>query len=251
MILTIALRELKSLFLSPLAWVLLAITQIILAWIFFASIDVFFTLQSELATIPNAPGVTDLIVSPLLETASIILLMITPLLTMRVLSEEQRNRTLTLLTSSPVSIYEIILGKYLGILAFMLVFILMISAMPVSLYMGTSLDTGKTLSGLLGLFLLLSAICAAGLYMSSLTDNPVVAAVSTFGLLLLLWIMDNNGSGRADSAGSVLYYLSLTSHFSSLLRGILRSADIAYYLLFILFFLGLSIRQMETRRLQS
>jgi len=248
MIFNIALRELRSMFLSPLAWVLLAVTQLILAWVFFSSIDVFFNIQSKLATIPNAPGATDLIISPLLQTASVVLLMITPLLTMRLISEEQRSHTMTLLTSSPLSITEIVLGKYLGMVLFMLVFIFMISWMPLSLYLGTHPDTGKTLSGLLGLFLLLSALCSAGIFMSSLTDNPVIAAISTFGLLLLLWIINNNTSSQSVT---VFQYLSLTSHFSSLQRGILRSADIAYYFLFIIFFLVLTIRQMETRRLHN
>ena len=249
MIFTLARRELRSLFLSPLAWVILAVAQIILSWVFFSSIDVFFKLQPELANPPGAPGATDLIVAPLLETASIILLMISPLLTMRLISEEQRTKTLTLLVSSPLGITEIILGKYLGIITFMFIFVCLLSLMPLSLLLGTQLDLGKTLSGLFGLYLLLCAISAAGLYMSSLTDNPMIAAISTFGLLLLLWIMDTQAGG-ADG-DNIFSYLSLTSHFSSLLRGLLRSVDISYFLLFITTFLVLAIRQMETRRLQS
>lgn len=252
MIFNIASRELRNLFLSPLAWIILAVTQVILAWVFFTSIDVFFNLQAELATIPNAPGATDLIIAPLLETASVLLLMITPLLTMKLISEEQRNKTLSLLISSPINIYEIVLGKFLGIVFFMMIFILMISTMPFSLMLGTDIDMGKTLSGLLGLLLLLCSISAAGLYMSSLTDNPTIAAISTFGLLLLLWIMNNKASvTETPEASSVLNYLSLTSHFSNLLRGVLQSADIAYFILFIAGFLVLTIRQMETRRLQA
>ncbi len=252
MIFSIALRELRALFLSPLAWVILAVTQVILAWVFFSSIDVFFSLQAELAGIPNAPGVTDLVVAPLLETASVILLMIMPLLTMKLISEERRNKTISLLVSSPLNIYEIVLGKYLGISLFVLIFLIMLSAMPLSLMMGTELDLGKTFSGLFGLLLLISAIAAAGLYMSALTDNPTIAAISTFGLLLLLWIMNNNAADSSvKEASSVLSYLSLTSHFSPLLRGVLNSSDIIYFLLFISSFLTLTIRQLETRRLQS
>ncbi len=250
MIFTIATRELRSLFLSPLAWVILAVTQLLLAWVFLNAMDVFFSLQAKLATIPNAPGVTDLVVSPLLETASILLLIISPLLTMRLLSEERRNRTLDLLIASPLSITEIVLGKYLGIVLFMLLYILMLSLMPLALETGTSLDIGKMLSGFFGLFLLLGAICAAGLYMSSLTDNPVIAAISSFGLLLLLWLMNNHGATQAD-ASSVLNYLAITSHLSVFLRGLVRTADISYYLLFIVGFLVLTIRQLETRRLQA
>jgi len=246
MILTIALRELRSLFLSPLAWTVLAVAQLILCWIFFAQIDVFFSIQEELTTLPNAPGVTDLVAAPMLEMAGIILLMMSPLLTMRLISEERRNGTLTLLRSAPISISEIVLGKFIGIALFYLVLVGMISLMPLSLMAGTELDLGKLSAGLLGLLLMLWAFAAAGLFLSSLTANPVVAAVSTFGFLLLLWMID-----QAGSSDSVFSYISLTHHIAPLLRGMVNSVDLAYFALFITTFLLLTIRQMDAERLQG
>lgn len=250
MILTIAKREFRSMFSSPLAWVILAVIQIILAWSFFSSIDVFFKIQPELATLKNAPGVTDLVVSPLFEVASIVLLMIMPLLTMRLISEERRNKTMALLLTAPVSMTEIVLGKYLGLLFFISTILLLIMLMPLSLSMGTELDFAKLFSGALGLFLILAAFSAAGLYMSSLTDNPMIAAISTFGLLLLLWMMNTN-TAVATQGNTVLSYLSLHTHFTAMLRGILNSANIAYFILFIASFIILSIKQLENQRLQS
>ncbi len=247
MILNIALRELRSMFLSPLAWTVLAVTQLILAWIFLSQIDVFFSIQKELATLDNAPGVTDLVVAPMLEIASVILLMISPLLTMRLISEERRNGTLSLLLSAPVSISEIVLGKFLGIVLFYLILVGMISLMPLSLIIGTELDLGKLAAGLLGLILLLSAFAAAGIFLSSLTANPVVAAISTFGLLLLLWMLERNGGDIGSE--SVFSYISLTHHISPFLRGLVNSVDLAYFILFIATFLLLSIRQMDAARL--
>ena len=249
MILNIARHELHSMFLSPLAWTVLAVSQLILCWIFFSQIDVFFSIQKELTTLPNAPGVTDLVTAPMLEIASVMLLMISPLLTMRLISEERRNGTLTLLLSSPISITEIVLGKFFGITLFYIIFIGMISLMPLSLMMGTELDLGKLASGLMGLLLLLCAFAAAGLYLSSLTENPVVAAISTFGLLLLLWILERSGGGSGTD--SVFTYLSLTHHIAPLLRGIVSSVDLAYFALFIITFLLLTIRQMDAERLQG
>lgn len=246
MILTIALRELRALFLTPLAWVILAISQMILAWVFFSQIDNFFLVQDKLTTMANAPGVTDLVVTPVLEIASIMLLMITPLLTMRLISEEKRNSTLSLLLSSPISVADIVLGKFFGIVLFMLLFMAMISLMPLALLAGTELDLGKFAAGMFGLSLMLFSFSAAGLYLSSLTSNPTIAAVSTFGLLLLLWIID-----RGADSDSVLSYLSMTSHFLPMLRGIVDSADITYFALFISTFLLLSIRQMDAQRLQQ
>lgn len=250
MILTIANREFRSLFLSPLAWVILAVIQVLLAWSFFTSIDAFFSIQADLATLKNAPGVTDLVASPLLEVASIILLMVTPLLTMRLISEEKRSKTMSLLLSAPVSITEIVLGKYLGLLFFIMTMLFLIVLMPLSLSMGTQLDYAKLFSGVLGLFLMLAAFSAAGLYMSSLTENPMIAAISTFGVLLLLWMININIASSSDG-DNVLAYLSLHAHFTTLLRGIVNSRDIAYFLLFIIGFVVLAIRQLETQRLQS
>lgn len=247
MIISIALRELRSMFLSPLAWTVLAVTQLILAWSFFSQIDFFFSIQPQLATIPNAPGVTDLVVMPTYEIASIILLMITPLLTMRLISEEKRNGSITLLLSSPVSMTEIVLGKFIGIVLFMLIFVIMISLMPLSLLLGTELDLGKLAAGMFALMLLLSAFSSAGLFLSSLTSNPVVAAISSFGLLLLLWIISNNAGDNT----AALTQLSLLSHFAPMLRGLINTADIAYFVLFISTFLLLTIRQLDSQRLQG
>ena len=121
MIFTIAGRELRSLFLSPLAWSMLAVTLFILAWLFLTQIEIFLSLQPRLAALEGAPGVADIVVAPLFADAAVVLLLITPLITMRVLSEERRNRTLSLLFSAPVSMTEIVIGKYLGILSFFLI----------------------------------------------------------------------------------------------------------------------------------
>ena len=246
MILTIAQREIRSLFSTPLAWIILAVSQMILSWVFFVQIDNFFAIQSQLTTLPNAPGVTDLVIMPVIEIASIMLLMITPLLTMRLISEERRNATLSLLLSAPISVTEIILGKFVGIIFFMLIFIFMLSLMPFVLLTGADLDLGKLAAGFLGLFLLLASFSAAGLYLSSLTSNPTIAAISTFGLLILLWII-NNGADANNS----LNYLSLLHHFIPMSRGIVDSADITYFAIFITTFLLLSIRQMDAQRLQN
>jgi len=248
MIFSIALRECRSLFMSPLAWTVLAVVQFILAWIFFAQIDNFFALQSKLQTLKSAPGVTDLVAGPLFNITSIVLLMVTPLMTMRLISEERRSGTMQLLMSSPVSMTQVVLGKYIGMLIFFSIFILQISLMPLALFMGADLDSGKLLAGFLALFLLIAAFVSAGLYLSSLTDNPSVAAIATFGLLLLLWIINANSPN--DASGNVFNYLSLIQHSNAIIRGVVSSTDVIYFLLFITTFLGLSIRQLDSYRLQ-
>ncbi len=246
---TIAGRELKHLFLSPLAWCVLAVIQFIVAWMFLIQVDNFLKFAPSLAGMANAPGVTDAVAAPLFSTASVILLMVVPIMSMRLISEERRSGTLSLLMSAPVSMTEIILGKYLGLLIFLLVMLGLITLMPLSLMVGTHLDYGKLFSGVLGLGLLLGAFAAAGLFMSTLTKQPVVAAISSFGLLLLLWVISWAGNGD-DRFSPTFHYLSLLDHYGSLLRGTFNTADVIYYLLFIITFLVFSIRQLDAYRLQ-
>ena len=248
MIFTIAAREIRSLFLSPLAWAILAVTLFILAYLFLSQIEAYLLLQPRLAALQAAPGVSDIVVAPLFGDAAVVLLLITPLVTMRTLSEERRSRTLSLLLSAPVSMTEIILGKYLGVLAFFLILIGMLAIMPLSLLAGTDLDLGKLAAGLLGLTLVVAAFAAIGLFMSALTEQPTVAAVTTFGLLLLLWILDWAGNSGLDTS-NLLAYLSMLRHYEPLLKGLFNSTDVAYYLLVITLFLGLSIRRLDADRL--
>jgi ABC-2 type transport system permease protein len=248
MLLAIALRELKNLFLSPLAWAILAVVQLIMAYLFLSQLDTYMLLQPRLAGIQGAPGVTDIIVAPVLQTVGFLLLLIAPAITMRVFSDERRNRTLSLLLSAPVSMSEIVLGKFLGVTLFFMLLLMMLAAMPLSLYAGTVLDAGKLVSGFLGLALLLSSFAAVGVYMSSLTEQPVIAAISSFGLLLLLWIIDWSGSGGEQVSG-LFHYLSLQTHLQSFLKGLFSAADLAYYLLLIGTFLVLSIRRLDQQRL--
>jgi ABC-2 type transport system permease protein len=249
MILTIAKREITSMFLSPLAWVILAVIQAILGYMFLAQIENFFLLQPQLSQLENTPGVTDVIVAPIFSLAAIILLMIMPLLTMRTLAEEKKNRTINLLFSAPISITQLVLGKFVGLLFFIIILTGLLMLMPLSLLLGTSLDLGKLLSIFVAMLLLLGSFAAIGLYLSSLTENQTIAAVSTFGALLMLWIIDwvseSVGSGQ-----TVVSYLSLLKHHQPLLEGVFQSSDASYYLLIMLLFLGLTIRQLDGDRLQ-
>ncbi len=250
MILTIARRELTSLFLSPLAWSILAVLQFILAYLFLTQIETFIAFQSRLAQIENAPGISDIIVSPLFGNAAIILLLVTPLLTMRVICEERRNKTLALLLSAPVSSYEIVLGKYLAILGLIGCILLLVCLMPLSLLMGGELDYGKYFCNALALALLVSAFISVGIYLSSIASHPTIAAIGSFGLLLLLWIMDWTANTQAGES-ELLEYLSLLQHFQNLQSGLLDSADIVYFVLFSLGFIVLSILRLESDRLNQ
>jgi ABC-2 type transport system permease protein len=249
-IFTIAGREMRSLFFSLLAWIILAVVQGILGYVFLIQMELFLEWQGRLPGLPDAPGLTEIVAIPLLRTAGIVLLLVVPMLTMRLVSEERRNRTLSLLLSAPVSMTEIVLGKFFGVMGFLLCMLLLITLLPLSLLAGGTLDFGLFLSGLLGLFLLTTSFAAAGLFFSSLTTQPTIAAISSFGLLLLLWILDWAGTTGTPGVGELFRYLSLLTHFEDLLKGMFNTKDLAYYLLFIGTFLVFSIRRLDAERLQ-
>jgi ABC-2 type transport system permease protein len=250
MISTIASREFKSLFLSPLAWSVLAILQCILAYLFLTQVETFILIQPKLATIEGAPGLTDIVVTPLYGNAGIILLLVTPLLTMRVICEERRNKTLSLLLSAPISNVDIIIGKYLGLLYLLLLLVCLITLMPLSLLVGGELDFGKLFANLLALLLLVTAFTSTGLFMSTIAGHPTIAAMGTFGILLLLWILDWT-TGMKDQRSELFEYLSILRHFQNLQSGLISSVDISYFLLFTATFILLSIRSLNNDRLQK
>lgn len=249
MIFNIAVKELRVLFLSPLAWIVMAVTTFGLAWFFLTYLENFFIQLPQLTKMVNPPGLSAMVVGPLFATTAIFLLLISPFITMRLISEERRSNTLPLLTSAPLSITEIVLGKFTGALIFLLVLLSLVCLMPISLYAVSKVDAGILLSSVLGLVLLLASYVAIGIYMSSLTRHPVSAAIATMGVLLMFWILDIAGNG--NTSNSVVSYLSMSNHFQLLSRGIFSSSDVFYYLLLTLVFLVLTIRRLDAQRLQN
>ncbi len=250
-ILTIAGRELRSLFLSPLAWSVLGVVQFIFAYIFLAQLNTFIQVQPQLANLENAPGATELIATPLFATSAIIFMLVIPLITMRVIAGERANNSLTLLFSAPLSMTEIILGKFFGVLGFLICMAVLLAAMPLSLGFSGTLDYGLLFSAWLGLLLLVASFTAIGVYMSSLTQQPVVAAISTFGILLMLWILDWSSDKVSDpNATGALEYLSILRHFEAMAKGLFSSADLMYFIIISASFLILSIRRLDGDRLQ-
>ncbi len=249
MIQTIAWREFRNLFLSPLAWVVLAVVQFILGYSFLIQMELILDNQGELAALPDAPGITELVAQPLFAVAAIVMLMVAPMLTMRSIAEERRNGTLVLLLTAPVSLIEVVLGKFLGLVGLLACMVLLTTLMPLSLGLGTELDYGLVGAGALALFLLLATFAAIGLFMSALTDQPTVAAVATYGALLFLWIIDWASQTEPGGVSGLFPYLSLIRHFEDLSRGLFSSADIAYFLIAITLFLLLTLWRLDAERL--
>lgn len=245
-VLTVAARELRSLFRTPLAWLLLAGASFILAWIFLWFVQRF--LDAGPGTAATATGVTALIAAPTMSGASLVLSVLTPLVAMRLVSEEKRNGTIALLRSAPVSTTAIVVGKFLALLVFLWLFVAIVVLMPLTLSLGTSLDLGALGAGALGLALLSAAFGALCLFMSTLTRQPALAAFGGFGVLLLLWIL--NLAAAAPTAGATaLRWLAFEPHLSPLLSGAVGSQDLAYFLILTALFLALAVWKLDAERL--
>ena len=204
MIFTIARKEFRSLFATPSTWLVLGALQFIFAWFFLARLDSFLQVQAQLAQIANAPGATLAIAVPLFATLALIMLMLVPLFTMRLIAEERRNQTLVLLLSAPVSSTQIVAGKFLGLLSFLLLIIASCTLMVWLLAIGTRLDSGLLLGNALGLVLLSASYGALGLYFSTLTAQPLIAALSSLALLFGLWLVDISGVEGDNRSESVV-----------------------------------------------
>ncbi len=171
-----------------------------------------------------------------------IFLMIVPLFTMRLVAEEARNQTLTLLISAPVSSSTIVLGKFFGLMAFLFCAILLVLFMSLTLLAGGRLDFGLLFSNFLGLLLASACFSSLGLYMSCLTKHPFLAGIGGIGALLGLWAV-SFGTGRA---GNIFHLVSPAAHFENFNQGLVSTGDIAYFLLFTFLFLTLSIWRLES-----
>jgi ABC-2 type transport system permease protein len=256
MILIIARKELKSLFASPLAWLVLTAMQIILGYVFLKRLDDFLQMQPQLARMVNPPGVTEIVAAPTFAAAAVVLLFAVPLLAMRLIAEERRNQTMVFLVSAPVSITDIVLGKFTGLMAFLLLVTALVVLMPLSLAAGTRLDFGllATLAG--GLFLLSAGFAAVGLLASCLTVHPVAAALGAFSALLAMLLMGEAAVDGLRARGwhvpaALAQVLSPMKNYEPFAKGMVDTYAIACAVLLAAAALVLAMRQLEAHRLRG
>ena len=248
MIFNIVRKELKSLFSSPMGWVILALLQFVFGTFFLIGVDQYFQTMSGAMLPEQRIGITAFVGQNVFGIASFVMLFAVPLLSMRLISEERRQQTLTFLFSAPLSITEIVIGKFLGLVGFLSIVIVFMAAMVSSMNLWTNVDFGYILSNVLGLWLLVASFSALGIYVSSLTHQPVVAGIITFVALFALLILDHFLAGDPTST---MAYLSLMRHFEPFSRGLMDTKDFAYFILFIITFLTLTIRRLDADRLRG
>jgi ABC-2 type transport system permease protein len=248
MILSIARKEVKSMFASPMGWVILSLLMFAFGTYYLNGVNDYFEVMSGAIRPAERSGVTQFVGQTVYGLASFVMLFAVPLLSMRLIAEERRNQTLPFLFSAPLSLVEIVVGKFLGLVAFLSILIVYVAVMLTTLNIWSDVDFGYILANSFGLLLLVASFSALGLYFSSLTSQPVVAAILSFIALFVLMILDRFFSGDPSS---MMAHLSLMKHFQSFAGGLIDSGDVVYFVLFIVTFLVLTIRRLDADRLRG
>jgi ABC-2 type transport system permease protein len=246
----VASKELRGYFTSPVAWVMMGLFALIFGWFFISYLTFFVrnSMQSAFGQGPQSMNINMELIRPLLGNASVLVLFLLPMVTMRTYSEEKRSGTIELLLTSPITDFEIIVGKFLGTVGLYIALLAVTVIYIVILFIFGNPEWKPILSGYLGLLLMGSCFISLGLFISSTTKNQMVAGAATFVVGLLFWIV----SWFADSAGPVmsqiLSYLSITEHFDDFGKGIIDSKHLIYYLSFIAFGLFLTLKSVDSER---
>ena len=244
-------KEMRLYFTSPVAYVVLTIFLVIAGW-FFYNIFAFFTLASMQSAMNPAMAremnVTDSVMRPLVSNISVILLLLMPLVTMRLFSEERRSGTIELLLTYPVRDGAVLVGKYLAALALYALMLALTLLYPGIVVYFARLEWGPLVTGYAGLLLMGGTFIAVGIFASSLSENQIVASITTFGILLILWVIGWSADYVGGVWGKVLQHLSLIEHNDNFAKGVLDTKDVIYYLNFIALALFLTLRSLEARR---
>jgi len=251
----IAGRELRSYFVSPIAYVVLTGFTVLTGWFFFNLLMQFNRIMNMYQMFRRQDvlmqmNLNEMVMTPLLYNMTIVLLLLVPLITMRLFAEEKKLKTDELLLTSPVSVTSVVLGKYLAGLVFFLIMLALTAVYPLVMFQYGSPppEMGSILAGYLGLFFLGASFIAVGLFTSSLTENQIVAAVICFVTLLLFFVVGWPAESMGTTAGKLLEYLSLIEHFTDFSKGLIDSRHVVYFLSFILFSLFITKRSVESMR---
>jgi ABC-2 type transport system permease protein len=247
---TIARRDFKTYFTSPIAYIVIAGFLVIMGWMFFFNLSHFNmqNLQYQQYNMGKGVNISDGIIRPLYGNMNVIFLFLVPFITMRLFAEERKLQTLSLLVTSPITLTEIIFGKFLSALLLTLVMLGMTMVYPIILFATGNPELGPIVTSYVGTMLLTSCYISIGLLFSCVTENQIVAGALTFASGLFFWLI----SWATQSAGpvwsDVLMYLSLISHYNNFSQGLLNTSDIFYYLSFIGVGLFLTHRVLDSYR---
>lgn len=246
-------KELRSYFVSPVAYLLLTMFAVIFGFFFWNSLGyfIFMGMEAQLRDEPTPMNVNEQIIRPLLANLSVVGLFFIPIITMRLFAEEKRTGTIELLATSPVRDGEIILGKWLAAVLLYLSMMLFSGLSFVYLFRYGNPDWKPLLIGYLGLLLQAGALLAVGTFISTLTRNQIIAGAATFGVCLLLWVLEWVSGFETATWARVLAYFSVIAHFESFAKGLIDTKDVVFYLSMTLLALFFTARSMESMRWRS
>ncbi len=253
-ILAIVERELRAYFISPIAYVVLTIF-VFLSGLFFRSIlaqvlqmGLMSQLQAQQLG-PRAMDMPGMITRGFLSTMSVILLFVMPMLTMGLFAEEKKRGTIELLLTAPLTDLQVVLGKFFAGVTFFLILLLTTWIPTGMLYLYSTPASGPIFTAYLGLLLYGLALIAIGLFISTLTENQIIAAVLSFGTIMVLWLVDVLANNADSTSGkAVLTYLSILSHLDDFMKGVLSTSHIIFYMSLMLVALFLTYRSIDSLR---
>src|SRR5215204_435185 len=248
-ILAIAHKELKSYFSSPIAYIAIGLWALLYGYFFFAILSFFVRQSMQMNQFgPQALNLNQQLIRPLLQNVTILILFLMPMVTMRTYSEEKRSGTIELLLTSPVTDFQIVLGKFFGALALYAVMLAVTLFHIGVLFVYGSPEWKPILTSYIGLLLLGGCFIAVGLFISSLTKNQIVAGMITFAVFLLFWIITWTGSFFGPTGEKLTTYLSIIDHFDDFGKGVLDTMHLIYYVSFITFGLFLTAKSVDSER---
>ncbi len=249
MIFTLYKKELNSYFSSPLAYVLIGLFSLITGIIFF---NLLVTYSDGIQSLP--PGMieqisfVDEVILRLFANINFLFLFFIPLITMRLLSEENKNSTLELYFLAPIRNWEIVVAKYLVALSLILAMMLMTLTFPLVIFGAGVRDFSNLLSSYFSIFLNANAYIAMGIFCSSISSNQVISGLLSILGIMFLWMVSWGGHLNSNYLISEIFiYIGITSHFERVLKGLLGTQDLIYYLTFIFFFLFLTTKSLGRR----
>jgi ABC-2 type transport system permease protein len=243
-------KEITIAFSSPIFYAATFIFMVVSGYFFYTNAMIY-TIRSFQAGqnpfLAERLNLSDFVVKPFFGDMAIVLLLMLPLITMRSYAEEKKMGTIELLFTYPISDGAVLAGKFAASM-FTLLTMLVGTLLPlILLETFAHLDWGLILSGYLGILLLGASFIALGIFTSSLTENQIIAAVLSFGAFLLFWVIGWAKSFAGPTLGSILEHLSIVVHLDSFVRGLIDSRDLVFYLVFIFFWLFVTLRFLNTR----
>jgi len=249
-ILAIAQKELKSYFASPIAYVVIGLFALLYGYFYVAILSYFVRQSMQLRQFggPQSMNINQDMIRPLLQNVTVLVLFFLPMVTMRTYSEEKRSGTIELLLTSPLTDFQIIMGKFIGALTLYAIMLGVTLIHTGVLFVYGNPEWKPLMTSYLGLLLLGGCFISVGLLISSLTKNQIVAGMVTFAVFLFLWVITWIGSFSGPTMNELTTYLSIIDHFEDFAKGVIDTTHLIYYVSFITFGLFLTAKAVDSER---